>query len=173
MSEVLAFGSELPTSSEVPAQTSVVPTPTWTTKAVPNLTLQMNNLTTPLPCGFVKRLGHSLDAVMSPNRRSSPNPKMKFGRERDKQIQVISSNHNNKHTGHKDLSWGSATPQRSSYIIFVVVTTNVGVSSTSLPLSKQPQMLFELFTKKSRVIQTSQGFPQDGSPWATPSGLGF
>ena len=91
MSEVLAFGSELPSSSEVLAQTSAVLTPTWTTKAVPNLTLRKNNLTTPLPSGLVKMLGHSLDAVMPPNHRSSPNPKMKFGRERDKQIQVISS----------------------------------------------------------------------------------
>ena len=75
--------------------------PMWTTKAVLNLTLRINNLTTPLPSGLVKMLGHSLNAVMPPNRRLSPNPKMKFGRERDKQIQVISSNHNNKHTGHK------------------------------------------------------------------------
>ena len=82
MSEVPAFGSELPTSSEVPTQTSAVPTPTWTTKAVPNLTLRINNLTTPLPRGLVKMLGHSFDAVMPPNRRSSPNPKIKFGRER-------------------------------------------------------------------------------------------
>ena len=71
MSEVPAFGSELPTLSEVPAQTSAVPTPTLTTKAVPNLTLWINNLTTSLPSGLVKMLGHSLDAVMPPNRRSS------------------------------------------------------------------------------------------------------
>ena len=38
---------------------SEVPTPTWTTKAVPNLTLRINNLTTPLPSGLVKMLGHS------------------------------------------------------------------------------------------------------------------
>ena len=51
-------------------------------KAVPNLTLWINNLTTPLPSGLVKMLGHSLDVVMPPNPRSSLNPKMKFGRER-------------------------------------------------------------------------------------------
>ena len=157
MSEVPAFGSKLPTSSEVLAQMSAVPTPTWTTKAVPNLTLRINNLTTPLPSGLVKMLSHSLDAVMPLNRRLSPNPKMKFGRERDKQIQVISSNHNNKYTGQKDLSRGSTTPQRSSYVLIVEVTTKVGVSSTSLPLSKHPQRSLELSTKKSRVIQTSQG----------------
>ena len=150
MSEVQAFGSELPTSSDVLAQTSAVLTPTWTIKAVPNLTLQINNLTTPFPSDLVKMLGHSLDAVMPPNRRSSPNPKMKFGRERDKQIQIISSNHNNKHTGHKDLSRGSTTPQRSSYVLVVEVTTKVIVYSTSLPLSKRPQRSLELSTKKSK-----------------------
>ena len=61
---------------------------------------------------------------------------------------------NNKHVGHKDLSRGSATPQRSSYVLVVEVTTKVGVSFTSLPLSKQPQRSLELSTKKSRVIQT-------------------
>ena len=83
--------------------------------------------------------------------------KWKFGRERDKHIQVISSNHNNKHTGHKDLSRGSATPLRSSYVLVVEVTTKVGVSFTSLPLSEQPERSLELSTKKSRVIQTFQG----------------
>ena len=103
-------------------------------------------------------LGHSLDAEVPPNRRSGPNPKMKFRRERDKQIQVISSKHNNnKHAGHKDLSRGSATPQRSSYVLVVEVTTKVGVFFTSSPLSKQPQRSLELSTKKSRVIQTFQG----------------
>ena len=58
---------------------------------------------------------------------------------------------------HKDLSQGSTTPQRSSYVLVVEVTTNVGVTSTSLPLSKQPQRSLELSSKKSRVIQTSQG----------------
>ena len=150
MSEVLAFGSELPTLSEVLAQMSAVPTPTWTTKAVPNLILRIINLTISLPSGLVKMLGPSLDAVMPSNRRSSPNPKMKFGRERDKHIQVISNNYNNKHTGHKDLSWGSTTPLRSSYILVVEVTTKVGVFSTSLPLSKWPQRSLELSTKKSK-----------------------
>ena len=129
---------------------SEVLTPTWTTKVVPNLTLRINNLTTSLPRGLVKMLGHSLDTIMPPNRRSSPNPKIKFGRERDKQIQVISSNHNNKHTGHKDLSRGLATPQRSSYVLVVEVTTKVRVSSTSLPLSRKPQRSLEFSTKKSR-----------------------
>ena len=156
-------------SSEVSTQTSEVPTPTWTTKAVPNLTLWINNLTTSLPSGLVKMLGHSLDAVMPPNHRSSPNPKIKFGRQRDKHIQVISSNHNNKHTWHKDLSQGSATPQRSSYVLVVEVTTKVGVFSTSLPLSKQLQRSLDVSTKKSRVIQTFQGSSQDGSSWVTPS----
>ena len=161
MSKVPVFGSELPTLSEVPAQMSAVPTPTWTTKAVSNLTLRINNLTTPLPSGLVKMLGYSLNAVMPPNRRSSPNPKMKFKRERDKQIQVISNNHNNKHTGHKDLSRGLATPQRSSYVLVVEVTTKVGVSSTSLPLPSNHKGQLEFFTRKSRVVQTSHGSPTD------------
>ena len=138
---------------------SEVPTPTWTTKAVPNLTLQINNLTTSLPSGLVKMLSHSLDAEYLQTIDRVQTLKWKFGRERDKQIQVISSNHNNnnKHAGHKDLSRGLATPQRSSYVLIVEVTTKVGVSSTSLPLSKRPQRSLELSTKKSRVIQTSQG----------------
>ena len=102
-------------------------------------------------------LGHSLDAVMPPNSRSSLNPKIKFGRERDKQIQVISSNHNNKHMGHKDLSRGSATPLRSSYVLVVEVTTKVGVFSTSLPLSKRPQRSLELSTKK---LKGNTNFPR-------------
>jgi len=64
---------------------------------------------------------------------------------------------NNKHAGHKDLSQGSATPQRSSYVLVVEVTTKVRVSFTSLPVSKQQQRSLEVSTKKSRVIQTSQG----------------
>ena len=68
-----------------------VSTPTRTTKAVPNFTLQINNLTTPLSSGLMKMLGHSLDAEMPPNHRSSPNPKIKLGRGRDKQTQVILS----------------------------------------------------------------------------------
>ena len=52
--------------------------------------------------------------------------------------------------GHKNLSRGSATPQRSSYVLIVEVTTKVGVYSTSLPLSKRPQKSFELSTKKSK-----------------------
>ena len=96
-------------------------------------------------------LGHSLNTEMPPNRRLSLNPKMKFERERDKQIQVISRKHNNnKHAGHKDLSRGSATPQRSSYVLIVEVTTKVRVSSTFLPLSKWPQRSLELSTKKSK-----------------------
>ena len=73
-------------------------------------------------------------------------------RERDKHIQAISSNHNNKHTGHKDLSRGSATPLRSSYVLVVEVTTKVGVFYTSLPLSSNHKGKLEFFTRKSRVI---------------------
>ena len=35
-------------------------------------------LTTSLSSGLVKMLGHFLDAVMPPNRRSNPNPKMEI-----------------------------------------------------------------------------------------------
>ena len=42
-------------------------------------------LTTSLSSGLVKMLGHFLDAVMPPNRRSNPNPKMQVW-ERKRQI---------------------------------------------------------------------------------------
>jgi hypothetical protein len=48
-------------------------------------------------------------------------------------------------------------PTKELYVLVVEVTIKVGVSSTSLPLSKQPQRSLKLSTKKSRVIQTSQG----------------
>jgi hypothetical protein len=76
--------------------------------------------------------------------------------EESQQEQICKSSNN--HAGHKDLSRGLATPLRSSYVLVVEVTTKVGVSLTSLPLSKQPQRSLEFSTKKSRVIQTAQGF---------------
>jgi hypothetical protein len=48
-------------------------------------------------------------------------------------------------------------PTKELYVLVVEVTIKVGVSSTSLPLSKQPRRSLKLSTKKSRVIQTSQG----------------
>ena len=135
---------------------------TWNSLQVLKWTLSERYLTTPLPSGKVKYWGCSFDARRSPLRRSSPNPKRRVGEE-DKPTKSKydrtnhNNNNNNKHVGHKDLSQGSTTPQRSSYVLVVEVTTKVGVSSTSLPLSKQPQRLLELFTKKLRVIQTSQG----------------
>ena len=54
-------------------------------KSSAKLTLWINKLTTSLPSGLVKMLGHSLNVEMPPNRRSSPHPKMKFEREREKQ----------------------------------------------------------------------------------------
>jgi hypothetical protein len=60
----------------------------------------------------------------------------------------------------QDLSRGSVTPQRSSYILVVEVTTKVGVSFTSLPPSKQPQRSLDIFTKKNEVIQTLRGSPR-------------
>ena len=97
MSEVPTIWVKLPTSSEVPAQTLEVPMPTGTTKAVPNLTLWINNLTTPLPSGLVKMLGHSLDAEKPPNRRSSPKPKMKFRRERQTNTSNLEHTHQQAH----------------------------------------------------------------------------
>ena len=83
---------------------------------------------------------------------------MLWGEEKTTKNKYDSTNHNNnKHAGYKDLSQGLATPQRSSYILVVEVTTKVRVSSTSFPLSKQPQRSLELSTKESRVIQTFQG----------------
>ena len=84
--------------------------------------------------------------------RSSPNPKRRVGEEEETNKNKYDSTNlnNNKHAGHKDLSRGSATPQRSSYVLVVEVTTKVGVSSTSLPLSKRPQRSLELSTKKSK-----------------------
>ena len=87
----------------------------------------------------------------------SPNPKKSFGdEETNKNKNDSTSVNNNKHVGHKDLSQGLATPQTSSNVLVVEVTTKVGVSFTSLPHSKQPQRSLEVSTKKSRVIQTSQ-----------------
>ena len=116
-----------------------VPTPTRIALQEIKQTLSERYLTTLLPSGKVKYWGCLFDVRRSPLRRSSTN------------------HNNNKHAEHKNLSRGSATPQRSSYVLVVEVTTKIRVSSTSLPLSKQPQRLLELSTKKSRVIQTSQG----------------
>jgi len=101
-------------------------------------------------------LSHSLDAVMPPNRRSSPNPKRRVGKEdKPRKTNMIAKITITTCTWDKNLFRGLITPQRSSYILVIEVTIKVGVSSTSLPLSKQPQRLLQLFTKKSRVIQTS------------------
>ena len=59
-----------------------VPTPTRISLQVLIWTLRSRYLTTPLPSGLVKMLGHSLDVKMPPNRGSSPNPK-KTLRERE------------------------------------------------------------------------------------------
>ena len=122
-------------------------------------TLSERYLTTPHPSGKLKCWGCSFDAGRSPLHRSSPNPKRRVGEEdKPTRNKYDRTNHNNnKHVGHKNLSRGLANPQRSSYVLVVEVTTKVRVSYTSLPLLKQPQRLLELFTKKSRVIQTSQG----------------
>jgi hypothetical protein len=91
-----------------------------------------------------------------PNCRSGLTPKNMLEGESDDQIQLIPSNHNNnKHIEHKDLSRGSATPLSSAYILVVEVTTKVGVSFTSLPLSSNHKGQLEFFNKISRVIQTS------------------
>jgi hypothetical protein len=73
----------------------------------------------------MKMLSHFLDAKNSPSCRSRPNPKREDERERDKQIQVIPSKTLQQQQTHgtKDLSQGSATPQRSTYILVVEVTT--------------------------------------------------
>jgi hypothetical protein len=78
-------------------------------------------------------------------------------RERDKQKQVIPSKSQQQQQqqqqqqacGAKDLTPGSATPQRSSYVLVVEVTMKVGVSFTFLPLSKQPQRSLEFSTNLS------------------------
>jgi hypothetical protein len=58
-------------------------------------------------------------------------------RERTWRTSNISSNHKQQQQarGTHDLSRGSATPQRSSYVLIVEMTTKVRVSSTSLPPS--------------------------------------
>ena len=88
----------------------------------------------------MKCWGCSFDAGRLPFRRSSPNPKRTVGEEEETNKNKYDSTNlnNNKHVGHKDLSQGWVTPQRSSYVLVVEVTTKVGVSFTSLPLSKQP-----------------------------------
>jgi hypothetical protein len=53
------------------------------------------------------------------------------------------------------------SPLRLVYILIVEVTTKVGVSFTSLPLSSNHKGILEFFTRKSRIIQTSQGSPID------------
>ena len=116
----------------------------------------------------------SFDAERSPLHRSSPNPKKIFREEETHKNKSDSTSlNNNKHAGHKDLSRRSATPQRSSYVLVVEVTTKVGVSFTSLPLSKQPQRSLEVSTKKSSVIQTFQGSSTRWKLLVMPSRLGF
>jgi hypothetical protein len=86
----------------------------------------------------VKVLGHFLDAEKPPNHRPSLNPKREVEGEKEtnKYKQYRANHNNNKHAEDKDLSQGSATPQRSFYVLVVEVTTKVRVSFTSLPLSK-------------------------------------
>jgi hypothetical protein len=73
----------------------------------------------------MKMLDHFLDTKNSPSHRSRPNPKREDERERDKQIQVIPSKSllQQQTRGTKDLSRGSATSQRSTYVLVVEVTT--------------------------------------------------
>jgi hypothetical protein len=53
------------------------------------------------------------------------------------------------------------SPLRLVYVLVVEVTTKVGVSFTSLPLSSNNQGKLGFFTRNSRVIQTFQGSPTD------------
>jgi hypothetical protein len=52
-------------------------------------------------------------------------------------------------------------PLKLVYVLVVEMTTKVGVSFTSLPLSSSHKGKLEFFTRKSRVIKTSQGSPTD------------
>lgn len=92
-------------------------------------------LFTPLPSRLMKMLNHFLGLRTRPNGRLGSNPKNDIKRERDNKEQLIPSNqNNNKHARHKDLSQGSATLLRSTYILIVKMTTKVRVFSTSLSL---------------------------------------
>ena len=78
----------------------------------------------PTLSGKVTRWGCFFDAERSPLLRSSPNPKKIFGEEETHKNKSDSTSlNNNKHARHKDLSRGSGTPQRSSYVLVVEVTT--------------------------------------------------
>jgi hypothetical protein len=101
-------------------------------------------------------LCHFLDAENPPIIDCDQSLRGRLGERETKQIQVIASKSQQQQAHEtKDLSRGSATPLRSSYILIVEVTIKVEVSFTSLPLSRQPQRSLEVFTKKSRVIQNS------------------
>jgi hypothetical protein len=104
-------------------------------------------------------LGHFLDAENPPNHRSRPNPKREAERERQAKISNTKQITTTTRRSMQDKGFipRFGNPQRSSYILVVEVTTKVGVSFTSLPLSKQPQRSLEFSTKKTRVIQTFQG----------------
>ena len=110
---------------------------------------------------------------MLPLRRSSPNPKKRLGEEekptRTNMIAQISTTISTRDTRiysevrqpHKWVPMSSLLrwPQRSE--------------SLPPPCLSQGQRSLELSTKKSRVIQTSQGSFTRWKLWATPSQLGF
>jgi hypothetical protein len=52
-------------------------------------------------------------------------------------------------------------PLRLVYVLVVEVTTKVGVSFTSMPLSTNHKGKPEFFARKLRVIQTFQDSPTD------------
>jgi hypothetical protein len=107
----------------------------------------------------VKHWGWSFDAERSPLCRSSPNPKRSFGEEERQQNKYARTNFQQQQQARKTQGFIPRfnSPLKLVYVLVVEVTTKVGVSFTSLPLSKQPQRSLEFSTKKSRVIQTSQG----------------
>ena len=73
-----------------------------------------------------------------PDVGKKPIPKNKLEGERDNQIKVIPSNHNNnnKQAGYMNLSRGLGTLLRSAYVLVVKVTMKVRISFASLPTTK-------------------------------------
>ena len=73
-----------------------------------------------------------------PDVDQKPIPKNKLEGERDNQIKVIPSNHNNNNeqAGYMNLSRGLGTLLRSAYVLVVKVTMKVGISFASLPTTK-------------------------------------
>jgi hypothetical protein len=115
-------------------------------------------LITTLPKMLIKVLRHFLGLVAPPICRSGPNPKSKFEKERDNQIQMNPSNRNNTTSMQDTIIYLKVRQQlRSAYVLVVEVITKVGLSFTSLPVSRNHKGQLKFSIRNSRVIQTSWG----------------